>query len=63
MNETLELQQNLYVKDVERLLKRRADIVEMKAIRDAFVRQWSSIETAKLITGVSDRVDRQNDFA
>ena len=63
MNEMLELQQSLYLKEVERLLKRPADIVEMKAIKDAFVRQWNSIETARLITGASNRVDRQNDFA
>lgn len=63
MNEMLELQQNLYLKEVERLLKRRADIVEMRAIKDAFVRQWDSIETARLISGASNRVDRQNDFA
>jgi hypothetical protein len=63
MNEMIELQQKLYLKEVERLLKRRADIVEKKAITDAFGRQWSSIETAKIITGGSDRVDRQNDFA
>lgn len=63
MSEMLELQQNLYLKEVERLLKRRADIVEKKAIQDAFVRQWNCIETARLITGKSNRVDRQNDFA
>lgn len=63
MNEMLELQQSLYLKEVERLLKRRADIVEMKAIKDAFIRHWNSIETARSITGASNRVDRQNDFA
>lgn len=63
MNEIIELKRNLYVKDVERLLKRQVDSVEVKAIKTAFSRHRSSIETAKLITGSTDRVDRQNDFA
>lgn len=63
MRKIVELQQDLYIKDVERLLKRKADTVEIKAIKNAFSRQWSSLQTAKTITGSTDRVDRQNDFA
>lgn len=63
MNEITETQQHLYVKDVERLLKRSADSTEEKAIKEAFARRWSSIETAKLLTGSNSRVDRQNDLA
>jgi hypothetical protein len=63
MNETTEMQQELYIKEVERLLMRRTDIVEKKAIKDAFVRQWNSIKTAQTISGDNDRIDRQNDFA
>lgn len=63
MTEITEIQQNLYMKDVERLLKRKADVVEKKAIKSAFDRHWSSVATAKILTGANDRVDRQNDFA
>ena len=63
MEKIHEIQQNLYIKEVERLLKRRADNVEQHAIKTAFKRQWSSLDTAKLISGASDRIDRQNDFA
>ncbi len=63
MNEITEIQQNLYLQDVERLLKRPVDRVEKTAIKVAFARQWSSIDTAKVLAGANDRVDRQNDFA
>ncbi len=63
MTEITEIQQNLYMKDVERLLKRKADLIEKRAIKNAFNRHWSSVETAKILTGANDRVDRQNDFA
>ena len=63
MNETSQLKQDLYVQDVERLLKRHVDSAEAKAIKIAFTQQRSAIETAKLITGNSERIDRQNDVA
>lgn len=63
MNESIELQQDLYIKEVERLLMRGTDVIEKKAIKVAFERQWNSIETAKIIDGASDNIDRQNDFA
>ena len=62
-NNALEMRKNLYMKDVERLLRRPVDGVEKTAINIAFGRHWSSLETAKVITGANDRVDRQNDFA
>ncbi len=63
MNELMQIHQNLYLKDVERLLQRRTDSIEKRAIKDAFARRWSSIETAKLLSGANARVDRQNDLA
>lgn len=63
MNDRLKAQQDLYIEDVERLLKRPVDIIEVKAIKKAFSRHWSSLDAAKRIGGNSDRIDRQNDFA
>src|SRR4051794_26652498 len=53
MTEIVEIKQNLYMKDVERLLKRKADLVEKRAIKSAFDRHWSSVETAKVLTGAN----------
>ena len=63
MNKKIAIQQKLYVKEVERLIKRPADIIEISAIKSAYSRHRSSLETAKLLDRSSDRVDRQNDLA
>ena len=63
VNEKIAIKQTLYVKEVERLIMRPADILEIIAIKSAYSRHRSSIETAKLLSRSSDRVDRQNDLA
>ena len=53
VNERIESQQQLYIRELERLLVRRSDIVEIQAVKDAFVRQWTAIEAAKLISNAA----------
>lgn len=63
MNEISRLKRDLYVQDVERLIMRHADTAEVMAIEVAYTQHRDAIETARLITGTSERIDRQNDMA
>jgi hypothetical protein len=64
MKEKISIQKTLYLKKVEKLLKRQADIIEISSIHSAFSRHRSSLETAKLLNRTRrDRVDRENNFA